>query len=231
MTSVFAKLQDQAWPYTYKGRLHVATLCGGVPADEKTARGWINAKLKDTRSAAEIEELVLSTMAERKLTQDEAITVVAMEKLAGTNGFKRDQKGLYIEGRQLKSALKEAVSVTVASGQLEKGGWGKTNKGLLSYFAEHVFIPEERLHLHRDGEPVHEPTGVAQKMVHTWRGDAISYEEFCTDVDLDFTVSTDHHFTRDQWAKIWLHGEKQGIGASRSQGFGVYEVTRWDEQK
>ena len=27
---------------------------------------------------------------------------------------------------------------------------------------------------------------------------------------------------------IWLTGEQQGIGASRSQGFGRYEVTGWE---
>lgn len=230
MTSVFASLQDQAWPYTYHGRLHIGTLCGGIPADEKTARAWITAKLKDTRSAAEIEDLVLRTMADRKITQDEAIEHVALKELAGTNGFKRTEQGqLFIEGRQLKSALKEAVSVAVSGGKLEKGGWGATRKGLMSYFAEHVFIPEERLLLHRDGEPVTDPSGVAQKMIHTWRGDAISYEEFCQEVDVDFTVKTDHHFTWNQWGMVWCTGEFEGIGASRSQGFGRYEVTVWDE--
>ncbi len=240
--SIFEDLRAKAWPLRYQGRLHVATLCGGTPADEKTARAWVTAKLKDTRSAAEIENLVLETMAELHITQDEAIGEVANKRLAGTSAFKLDGKGLYIEGRQLKSALKEMISVTVAAGQLPQRGWGKTNKGLLSYFAEHVFVVEERLHLHRvpvehlrdltvTGEPVTEPDGTMQKLIHTFRGDAISYEEYVRDVDLDFTLETDHQFSRDEWGLAWLHGENEGIGASRSQSFGRYEIVAWEELK
>jgi hypothetical protein len=27
---------------------------------------------------------------------------------------------------------------------------------------------------------------------------------------------------------LWLTGEQQGVGASRSQGFGRYEVIKWE---
>lgn len=33
----------------------------------------------------------------------------------------------------------------------------------------------------------------------------------------------------EQWAMIWLTGEQQGIGATRSQGYGRYTVTRWEQ--
>jgi hypothetical protein len=235
MPSVFADLERRAWPYRFTGRLHVATLCGGVPADENQVTGWITAKLKDTRSPSEISDMVLKTMAERAaagnaITQDEAIAEVA-GSMVGQNGFKQDETGLYIEGRQLKSAIKEAVSVAVATGKLRKGGWGVTKKGLYSFVAEHVFVAEDRLHLVRDGSPVTHPDGTLQKMVHTWRGDAISYEDYAQEVDLDFTVMTDYNFSRDDWAMIWLTGQMEGIGASRSQSFGRYEITVWDQQR
>ena len=54
------------------------------------------------------------------------------------------------------------------------------------------------------------------------------YEEYATDVKLTFTVATDVKFTEEMWALLWLTGQEQGIGASRSQGYGRYEVTRWD---
>ena len=41
-------------------------------------------------------------------------------------------------------------------------------------------------------------------------------------------MKTDWKFTDEQWAMIWLTGEEQGVGGSRSQGFGRYQVTRWD---
>ena len=73
-----------------------------------------------------------------------------------------------------------------------------------------------------------EPTGVMQRFVHTYRGSGIQYEEYVEDAKISFTIETDHLFTDEQWAMIWLTGEQQGIGASRSQGFGRYEVTGWE---
>lgn len=219
MTSVFAKHMTKAWPHKFQGTLHVRTIAGGTPSDPKVAEGWLRTKLADKDDL--IREAVATTMAERGITAEEAAKEV--DTLKHLNGFRRDEQGLYIEGRQLKAALKEAASVAVAAGKLNSRGWGKTNKGLLSYLAEHVMVVEERLHL-----GVNEATGITQRFVHTWRGTGIQYEEYVDDAKVDFTVITDHDFTAEQWAMIWLTGEQQGIGASRSQGFGRYEVTRWE---
>jgi hypothetical protein len=219
MTSVFAQFAAKAWPYSFSGTLHVTTIAGGTPSDDKVAEGWLKSKLADKDDI--IREAVAKTMVERGITAEEAATEV--DNLKHLNGFKRDAQGLYIEGRQLKAAIKEAASVAVASGKLNGRGWGKTNKGLLSFMAEHVFVVEDRLHL-----GVTEPTGIVQRFVHTWRGTGIQYEEYVEDAKVDFTIKADHDFTNEQWAMIWLTGEQQGIGASRSQGFGRYEVARWD---
>lgn len=219
MTSVFASNFDRAWPHRYAGTLHVHTIAGGTPTDPKVAEGWLRTKIADKDDL--IREMVATTMIERGVTADEAAEIV--DTLKHLNGFKRDELGLYIEGRQLKAALKEAASVAVSADLLPGRGWGKTNKGLLGYLAEHVMVLEDRLHL-----GVIEPTGIAQRFVHTWRGNGIQYEEYVEDAKIDFTVISDHDFTHDEWAMIWQKGEHQGIGASRSQGFGRYEVTRWE---
>ena len=39
---------------------------------------------------------------------------------------------------------------------------------------------------------------------------------------------SDYEFTDDEWAALWLTAERQGLGASRSQGFGRFTVTQWD---
>jgi hypothetical protein len=221
MTSVFAKFQNELFPYRFGGSLLVGTIAGGTPTDPNVAEGWIKTKLgaKDDL----LREMVAETMVERGVTADEAAKIVDTAK--HLNGFKRDpEHGLYIEGRQLKAALKEAASCAVAAGKLTARGWGKTNKGLLSYLAEHVFVVEDRLYL-----GVTEPTGIAQRFVHTFRGSGIQYEEYVEDAKVDFTVIADHDFSERDWAAIWTSGEQQGIGASRSQGYGRYEVTRWDK--
>lgn len=218
--SVFDKYRNEMFPYRFAGQLHVGIIAGGTPTDPKVAEGWLRTKLGVDKDDL-IREMVATTMVERGVNADEATKLVDEQK--HLNGFKRDENGLYIEGRQLKAALKEAASVAVAAGKLNGRGWGKTNKGLLSYLAEHVFVVEDRLHL-----GVTEATGINQRFVHTFRGSGIQYEEFVNDAKIDFTVMCDHEFSAKEWAAIWTCGEQQGIGASRSQGYGKYEVTRWD---
>lgn len=218
--SVFADYREKSYPIHFAGTLHIDRLVGGVPTDPNVAEAWLRSKLVDTDDA--IREAVARTMQERGVNAEEATSIVNTEK--HLIGFKKDEDGLYIEGRQLKAALKEAASVAMAADKLKSQGWGKTRKGLLNFFAEHVFIAEERLHL-----GVFEPSGVMQRFVHTWRGDSIKYEEYVDDVDVHFTVLTDHNFSHGDWAAIWTTGEMQGIGATRSMGYGRYEVTRWDK--
>jgi hypothetical protein len=213
--SVFAKYKPTAYPHTYRGTLHVARICGGTPSDPKTAEGWIRTKAGET-TEAQIQAQIAETMAERGVSADEAAQIVS--SLRHLNGFKRDENGLYIGGRQLKAAIKEAANV-----RWPKDRWGPSRKGTLSFFAEHVFVMEDKLHLGRT-----EPTGIEQRFVHTWRGAGIQYEEYCDEVDIEFTVTTDYEFTTEQWAMLWLTGEQQGIGATRSQGYGRYAVTRWE---
>lgn len=214
-TSVFAKYSPRAYPYNFRATLQVATICGGTPTDPKVAEGWLRTKLATTDEL--IQQAVAEVMVERGVTADEATVIVDQQK--HLNGFRRDENGLYIEGRQVKAAIKEAANV-----RWPKERWGPSRKGTLSFFAEHVFIPEDRLHL---GVTV--PTGVNQRFVHTWRGSGIQYEEYVTDAKVQFTVTTDYDFTAEQWALLWLTGEQQGLGATRSQGYGRYVVTGWDK--
>lgn len=218
---VFDDLQHEAFPFKFSGTLHVPIIAGGTPTDPKVAEGWLKKQLGVT-DEEQIRQLVAKLVVERGITAEQALAEANDLKLL--NGFKRDEKGLYIEGRQLKSGLKEAASVAVAAGKLSLRGWGKTNKNLLNYLSEHVFVVEERLHL-----GVAEASGVNQRFVHTWRGDAIQYEEYVTDAKIHFTVITDHDFTRKEWGMIWLTGQQQGIGASRSQGYGTYELVEWEQ--
>lgn len=219
--SVFARYESKAFPFTFHGTIVVARIAGGTPTDPKVAEGWLRTKLTDTRDDL-IREAVAEVMVERGVDAEAAAEEVARNK--HLNGFKRDAEGgLYIEGRQLKAAIKEAANVAGAAGKLPLRKWGLTGKGLLGWISEHVFVVEDRLPL-----GVTEPTGIAQRFVHTFRGSGIQYEEYVDDAEIDFTVITDHEFSDEQWAMIWLTGQQQGVGASRSQGYGRYEVTRWE---
>lgn len=223
--SVFEKYIPKAYPYRYQGTIHVGKIAGGIPTDPKVAEAWLKTKLGHDNEEL-IRAQVAETMVERGLTLDEAVAAVDANR--HLNGFKRDaDDGLYIEGRQLKAAIKEAANTRWPA----PFKWGKYKntrdkevggKISTSFFAEHVFVEEDRLYL-----GVAEPSGVAQRFVHTFRGAGIQYEEYCDNVEFDFTVVTDHLFTAEQWGLLWLTGEQQGIGATRSQGYGRYHVTRW----
>lgn len=217
--SVFDSWRDEAWKFRFAGQLCVGHLVGGTPSDPKVAEGWIRTKLGE-KPEAEIERLVQAAIKERGVTPEEAVKIA--NEMKNLNGFKRDDNGLYIEGRQLKAAIKEAVSVAAAADKLNARGWGKTNKGILSFAAEHIFVQEERLYLGRT-----EADEIQQRFVSTWRGTGIQYEEVCHGVVLDFTILSDWEFAERDWAMIWLTGGRQGLGASRSQGYGTYEMTSW----
>lgn len=229
--SVFAALQQKAWPFEFKGTVRVRNIAGGVPSDPRVAEGWLRSKLET--SDAIIRQMVADVMVERGVTVEEATKEV--DTLKHLNGFKRnpDDKSLYIEGRQLKAALKEAASVAVAAGKLQARGWGRTNKGLLSFLAEHVMVVEETLPLlsPETGSPITEPTGITQRFVHTFRGSGIQYEEYVELADIEFTIRCDHPFKQEEWGMIWLTGQEQGLGASRSQSYGRYTLTRWESTR
>lgn len=228
MTSAFATYTDTAWPHRYNATITVKNLAGGTPSDPHVAEGFLRTKLADKDDL--IRDLVAQTMVERGITADEAVTEV--DKLKHLNGFKRNEQGLYIEGRQLKAAIKEAAGVARATDKL-KMKWGTTNKGVLGFVAEHIMVVEDTLPLmHPDSNvPVTEASRVLQSFPKNPRTGqtGIQYTEVIDETSFDCTIIADHKFTDQEWAMLWLTGEQQGIGASRSQGFGRYEVTRWEQ--
>jgi len=237
---IFEKFESDAWPYWYAGELEVGILAGGIPMDPNVVESWIRTKLRDIRSETEIQQTIATTMAELGLSEEEAVKEASV-KMVGMNGFKRDeaQTQLIIEGRQLKAALKEAVMVAVNAGKLATSKWGNPDnaaykKQIKGWFPEHFFVVQEYLPLFHRGDdgnlvPVTVHDGVTQKFVHTHRGDSISYEQFVKNAVVPFTVKSDYLMTEKDWAMIWLTGEMQGLGASRSQEYGRYVMTKWEQ--
>lgn len=232
--SVFEDLIPESYPFRFDVQLTLANLVGGVPSDPKVAEGWIRTKLGDTEDDARIAELVAQTMKERNLSQDEAVAEV--NKFKNLNGFKRTSNGtLYVEGRQVKAMLKESVSIAVAAKKITMIGWGETRKWLTKYFPEHVFVLDVAIPIYQMDEddklvPVKDPTGIHQQFVHTHRGSAIQYQEYVDDPIINLTIISDHPFTRKEWGMIMTTAEMNGLGASRSQGYGTFSVTKWENK-
>jgi hypothetical protein len=225
---------EKAWPYRYAARLEVDQLVGGTPSDPKVAENWLRSKLADPDDL--IREKVAEIMLEREVSAEEAASIV--DSLRHLNGFKRSDGVLFIEGRQAKACLKEAAMVAANAGKLRAEKWGKPTaayykKGIKGWFPEHVFVAEDQIPLGRlNGsealDPVMECSRINQRFSHTKRGAAIQYEEIAEQVAIDLTVVTDHLFKDEEWAMIWLTAEQLGIGATRSQGYGRFVLTRWE---
>jgi hypothetical protein len=231
-TSVFANDTDLVWKWRYAVSLVVSRLAGGIPTDENVAKSWLLTKIEDKGDA--VRRAVAETMAARAVTPEEAVDLVGSAK--HFTGFKKDDTGLYIEGRQIKAAIKEAVSAGVGSGHLPLRSWGETKKFAKGFVAEHIMVVEDRIYLHRDGEVIKDTSDgnvvrVVQQFVHTQYGSAPHYKEYVEDVELKFTVIADYDFEAAKanfWNIVWQLGQQQGLGASRSGGFGRYVVTSWD---
>lgn len=147
------------------------------------------------------------------------------EKMAVENPARRAvedgdaiEEQLYIEGRQVKAMLRENFNIKYPSTR-----WGPTRKGTKGFTAEHVFVEEDVLPLwDTDGNPVMKPTRVNQRFVRTRFGSGLQYEEIVEDCLVRFHVVTDHDFDDEEWASVFLSGEHNGLGATRSQGFGRF---------
>ena len=244
--NVFADLQDRVYPFKFAGELQIEQLMGGTPSDPKVAEGWLKSRMGIDKDDI-LAEKVAEVMAARQISESEALDEVA--KLKHLNGFKRERCSdcpegalcatgrhqLYIEGRHLKAGIKEAASVARSVENLS-GRYGATNKGTLSFVAEHIVVLEDRLYLYQKDPatskiaPVHEPSGIQQSFPRNpiTRQTGIQYTEYVTDAIVGFTILSDYEWTREEWGAIWLTGGNQGLGASRSQGYGRYNVISWD---
>lgn len=234
-TSVFEKFRPRAYPYAFDVELTVDCLAGGLPTHPKVAAGWIKTKLgfdDDELIAAAVAEVMVERGIENPDEAPEDALNEAVDKIVADrhlNGFARRAGAgteLCISGRHVKAMLKEAACIRWPDAR-----WGPTRKGTKSFFAEHFFVAEDVI-----GLGVTEPSDVHQRFVHTFRGNGIQYEEVVDGAKVAFTLYCDYDLGDEAknakkgegWALLWLTGESNGLGASRSQGYGKFAVTRFE---
>lgn len=204
-------------------------LMGGVPRHPKIIEGWLRAKM----SITDEEELMMigrQTLIELgypgagDMTYEEISRVVEeYAESKHTNGFKRDEHGLYIESRQVKAMLKECMNVLYATERM-----GPTKKGAKSFLAERVFIDPNCIHLGRM-----EPDGVGLVIGHV-RGPQgpqsnLTYHEYVDNAEITFTVKvTEDAIPHVFWPRLWVQAQDNGLGAVRSQGYGRFDIEAWE---
>lgn len=224
---------DGLWTW-YRGYVEFREkLMGGTPKSPKMIEGWLRKKAGLTDDEEELRRAMLRTLLELGAEVRPDMTFEEMEAaseglaaLQQTNGFKRDaEHGLYVEGRVLKSAIKETVNILYAGTR-----WGKTAKGPKAFVAERAFPVEDRVYLGTD-----EPTAIDLFIGHTSgpRGPQsnLTYFEYVyqPSIEFHFQIAKAEDVIRfDEWKAIWKHAQDNGIGALRSQGFGRFDIWEWE---
>lgn len=204
-------------------------IMGGIPMDPNVIKGWLTSKMGLSKDA-EIVSRMAQTLRELGADLPDEPTIEDMneaaELLANTqqsNGFKRDENGLYIEGRQVKAMLKEVTNILFAGQR-----WGKTRKGPKGFLAERVFPEQDRIYLGRD-----EADGAELFVGHVsgpqGMRSTLTYYQYVERAHIEFDVlATKDADEEIDWPILWLHAQENGLGALRSQGHGRFDVVQWD---
>ena len=192
----------------FRVTVHLVNVVGGTPADPQMIGNWINATCK-AKSAEEKAKIVEATVLELPDIADD-------REARSWTIFKRDDRGLYLEGRCIKSGLKEAANIIKEMVGI---------KALKSKVADQVFVVEDRCYFTRGGQPIKEVTQ-EERAIHvmTASGPRNSLKRFdiLYDVDMTFTVKMFAHGTVTEEALGFaiLYLQDVGLGSDRSQGFG-----------
>ncbi len=203
----------------YKIKMHVDHIAGGVPGNPDMINAWIDAKNKE------------KTDEEKQKLKDASITELPdlTEEKAQKNfvTFKRDEEGLYIEGRQIKAMLKEAANIIKdkVGGVDRKGGDTKGITAFKSKVADRVFVAEKKIHLGRtkpdrtEERPIHVMTPQGQRT-------SIKRIDIVDDATMEFTVRrfVCKEVPEKALYAVFAYAQNIGIGADRSQGMGVFKI-------
>lgn len=209
-------------------------LLGGTPKDPKVIEGWLRSRIPGIKED-EVIHRMMTTLYETGIdvptdaTYEDVVKASESLALKSAVGFKRDEGGLYLEGRCVKACLRECVNILYAGEKTAKDlAWAKTAKGAKNAFVERVFVDTDRIRLQRS-----EPDGVEPFVGHvTGAGGArstLTYYEFVDQPELTFEViAAKDILSMAQWAEIWNLAEEIGLGAVRSQSFGKFDVLAFD---
>ena len=205
---------------------------GGIPKDPTLVEAWLRSKAGIT-DQEELRHAWLRTLYEMgvEVTEDMSFdeAIEASKKIAGsksTTGFKQDgRKGLYIESRQVKALLRENVNILYAGQRV-----GPTKKGPKAYASERVFFAPNNLYLGTS-----EPHGIELMIGHVTGPQGprstLTYHEYVDKGAFDFTVMVaEDSIPEDWWPRVWTLAEMNGLGACRSQGFGTFDIVKWDKR-
>ena len=213
-------------------------LYGGLPKDPNLIEGFLKGKGLSP-AEAEARAKVIAPEIDQSIPEDEGQKAEGMWA-----GFKKDDKGLYIETRQIKAMLKESCG--------ESEMWKDKRKGFMSRLAGTVFPKGEggvdlsRIYLYRDGKALTRPDGFEEPIcdVGTPISQPDGFEETVGHIKgpqgprsilkrADYVISPVIHFDLKVGGKavsekdlkyLFEFGQEVGLGAGRSQEKGKFQM-------
>jgi len=235
---VFDSHLDEVFVHRLATTQLTTKIYGGVPQRPDVIEAWLRSKT-GVKQEAELAAMTKRTLMELDPELAEAakdmsafeLMKLASEKLASsqtTVGFKRDRNGLYIESRQAKAGLKEAINITLAGKKLGAAGQYQ-GKGAKNWLAEHVFVAPERIYLQKESFDglelfvghVNGPQGPRS---------TLTYYQYVVRPRLAFRVATiNDEIIEKHWPRIWLTFQSNGLGALRSQDKGRFTAVGWEK--
>ena len=212
-------------------------LAGGIPRNSKMIEQWIRVNAGATTNAEERLLMLTRTLRELGVDIEDGATpeqlIAASQHLAdlnSTQGFKSDENGLYIEGRQVKAMWKECTNILFG----KTCTMGPTKKGPKNFVAEHVHVEPDRIYLDRT-----EADEIQLFIGHiNGKGgptSTLTYTEVVLQPKIEFMVlftqSAHKEFFDGNYGRLgglWNLAEQNGLGAMRAQGFGKFDVTEFE---
>jgi hypothetical protein len=195
-------------------------ICGGTPRDRAMIEAWVKARTghNDDETLAQIAEAESVT----------AAAETAAEKM--WCGFPTDERGLFVWSRQIKALLRECATVL---------GITKAKRGSRQ-IVQHGFEIVGPDHASRVYLGVKEPTGTEERAIHVMTAQgprtALKREDFVEGCTLSFEVrilktaaQETRHLGEAEVTRMITFAQENGLGASRSQGHGKFDVIEFEK--
>lgn len=197
-------------------------ILGGIPKNPELIQGWLKSKGLEEKA---IEEIAAKT---------EPAVAVAIEEETNKawTGFKSDEDGVYIEGRQVKALLKEACSMLRIAVK---------KRGTKQVLQHGTFVKPEKIYLNvDDGDDsiaFEKPTDHLEMVAHVVgpRGprSTIKRHDYVERpfINIEIWVVDNEMIPMQAIKDMLTLGQEIGLGCSRSQDFGKFDLVSFEEIK
>ena len=202
-------------------------ICGGIPISEDQIEGWLRGRGLLPKEAATRAKKIREEVGEEKYIEEES-------KSQWTT-FKKDEHGIYLEPRQIRALIKESAFILELT---------KNVRGLRQRLQHGLVIKPDRIYLQRDGKNITEVDGQAEGPIHVMGPQgprtALKRQDYVLAPTIKFQIRVvtpmdeeeTKYLTSERLRAVFEWAEDGiGLGASRSQDEGKFDIIRFIKTK